>query len=145
MSDFYHTHCEIPRPQSPATIQPLRATHTMRLPAALSGWLHAWQRRREFKRLARRLLSYDDHQLDDMGYTREDLLAAIDQPLKLDSHSLLTGWRERRLKAQAAPAKATRRRPGQNAVQTSALLSGISLGIVGPTTAAARHSSTCRR
>jgi uncharacterized protein YjiS (DUF1127 family) len=145
MSDFYQAHCGIQRPQSLTTIQPLRATHTMRLPAALSGWLHAWQRRREFKRLARRLLSYDDHQLDDMGYTREDLLAAMDQPLKLDSHSLLTGWRERRLKAQAAPAKTTRRRPGQNAVQTSALLNGISLGIVGPTAAAARHSATCRR
>lgn len=72
----------------------------VRTASAANGWLHAWRRRREFKRLATQLLTYDDHKLDDIGYSRQDLLAAIDLPLKVDAQRLVTFWRERRLRQQ---------------------------------------------
>ena len=135
MSDFDHAYCEIQRPRQLTIVTPAREPRRTRLMTAFSDWLHAWRRRREFKSLATRLLTYDDHQLDDMGYSRRDLLAAMDLPLKLDARRQLARWSERRLKSEPTydSAAATRRRSNHEAFQNHALLNGINLGIVGPT------------
>ena len=80
-----------------ATIKPSTARRPARPLAAVGTWLRAWRRRQEFNRLVARLLTYDDHQLDDLGYARQDLLTAIDLPLKMDAQRLLARWRERRI------------------------------------------------
>ena len=135
MSDFDPAYCEIQRPRPLTIVTPAREPRRTRLMTAFSDWLHAWRRRREFKSLATRLLTYDDHQLDDVGYSRQDLLAAMDLPLKLDARRLLARWRERRLKRAATydSAAAPHRRSNHQALQNHALLNGINIGIVGPT------------
>lgn len=134
MSDFDHAHCET-QLSSPLTMaRPSPATHrgpTLR--TTFRDWMHAWRRRRQFRRLAVRLLNYDDYQLDDIGYSRQDVLAALDQPLKMDSHRLLARWRERRIeRATRDPAATARCRPGIGASATDALWSGIDAGIAHP-------------
>ncbi|MFC3286174.1 hypothetical protein [Litchfieldella rifensis] len=57
------------------------------------AWIRAWRRRRRLLRL----LDYDDHMLDDMGHTRQDLLWAAHLPLKEDAHRILRQLREQRL------------------------------------------------
>lgn len=49
----------------------------------------SWQYRRKLARL----LSYDDHMLEDMGYTRAELLMAIELPLKQDPRPQLKAWK----------------------------------------------------
>ena len=100
MSDFDRAHFDIEQSNPFIAIKPASAARSSRPASALSAWLHAWHRRREFKWLATRLLTYDDHMLDDMGYAREDLLAAIELPLRMDAKRLLAGWRARRVKAK---------------------------------------------
>lgn len=60
---------------------------------ALENRVRAWVRRRRLLRL----LDYDDHILDDIGYTREELLWAASLPLKVNAHEILRQRRERRL------------------------------------------------
>ncbi len=57
----------------------------------LENWFKAWSRRRKLLRL----LDYDDHILEDMGYTRRDLLWAAQQPLKVDARLVLQQQREK--------------------------------------------------
>ena len=58
---------------------------------AIENWFKAWGRRRRLLRL----LDYDDHMLEDIGYTRDDLLWAAQQPLKVDARLILQQQRER--------------------------------------------------
>ncbi|MFN3880446.1 MAG: hypothetical protein ACK4L8_03345 [Nitrincola lacisaponensis] len=58
---------------------------------AIEVWFKAWNRRRKLLRL----LDYDDHMLEDMGYTRDDLLWAARQPLKVDARLVLQQQREK--------------------------------------------------
>ena len=97
MSDFDRACFDSEKTKQHATIKPPAAPDSARLMASLGAWLHAWRRRRESNRLVARLLTYDDHELDDLGYTRQELLAAIDLPLKVDAQRLLGKWRERRI------------------------------------------------
>ncbi|WP_409523900.1 hypothetical protein [Nitrincola sp. MINF-07-Sa-05] len=59
--------------------------------AALENWFRAWSRRHRLLRL----LEYDDHMLEDMGYTRQDLLWAAEQPLRVDARLVLQQQREK--------------------------------------------------
>ncbi|WP_417585533.1 hypothetical protein [Nitrincola sp.] len=71
----------------------------LKLINAIENWFKAWSRRRKLLRL----LDYDDHMLEDMGYTRRDLLWAARQPLKVDARHVLQQQREKhraRLKQQ---------------------------------------------
>lgn len=61
---------------------------------AIKTWKQAWSRRRKLTRL----LKYDDHMLDDMGYSRAELLGVVHLPLKTDAHKVLREWRELRRK-----------------------------------------------
>ncbi len=68
------------------------ATPPLRLIEAIGNWLHAWQRRRKLISL----LKYDDHVLDDMGYSRAELLMAARLPIKVDGYHVLKMWQEKR-------------------------------------------------
>ena len=60
--------------------------------SAIKDWLNAWRRRRALIGL----LKYDDHMLDDMGYTRAELLMVSRLPIKENAYEVLQQWREAR-------------------------------------------------
>lgn len=59
---------------------------------ALKHWYKAYSRRQGLLNL----LNYDDHMLDDMGYTRYDLLTIAKLPLSADAHRVLKRLGEQR-------------------------------------------------
>ncbi|MCE8016550.1 hypothetical protein HOP62_10760 [Halomonas sp. MCCC 1A17488] len=67
------------------------------------GLIHAletrWQeyrRRRRFRQRFLHLLAYDDHMLEDMGHSRDDILWASRLPLKEDAEQALEQRRAKR-------------------------------------------------
>lgn len=54
-------------------------------------WMRAWARRRRLQRLQ----DYDDHLLEDMGYTRQELAWALSLPMRVNARRAL-----RRLQAR---------------------------------------------
>lgn len=107
MKDFDHPRYVKQPPEVLLAVSKLSAAGSQkpRL-AALGEWMQAWLRRREFKRLAASLLAYDDYQLDDIGFTRQDLWAAIELPLKADAGRVLASWQARHLNEGAARTRA---------------------------------------
>ncbi len=67
----------------------LPAMPPLRLLESVHRLYNAWNYRR---RLAS-LLNYDDHILEDMGYTRAELQMAIRLPLSRDPRPLLKEWK----------------------------------------------------
>lgn len=65
-------------------------------PLGLIRWLYrrldAWR----FRRKLIRLLTYDDHMLDDMGHTRAELMMAIQLPLNANAREALRVWKAER-------------------------------------------------
>jgi uncharacterized protein YjiS (DUF1127 family) len=59
---------------------------------ALKNWQKAYSRRQRLLNL----LNYDDHMLDDMGYTRQDLYTIARLPLNTDARQVLKRLREER-------------------------------------------------
>jgi uncharacterized protein YjiS (DUF1127 family) len=59
---------------------------------ALKNWQQAYNRRQRLLNL----LNYDDHILDDMGYTRQDLYIISKLPLSTDAHQVLKRLKEER-------------------------------------------------
>jgi uncharacterized protein YjiS (DUF1127 family) len=59
---------------------------------ALKNWQQAYSRRLRLLNL----LNYDDHMLDDMGYTRQDLYTIAKLPLSTDAHQVLKCLKEQR-------------------------------------------------
>lgn len=64
----------------------------------VAGWLRAWQRRRHFLRL----LDLDDHLLDDVGYSRDEVCWAARLPLRVNAAVALSR-RRRAGRGDAAP------------------------------------------
>lgn len=59
-----------------------------------AAWRESYDRRQRLINL----LSYDDHMLDDMGYTRADLEQVAKLPLHTDAHQILRQLSEQRRK-----------------------------------------------
>ena len=80
MSDFQHRHRpEASRPSLKKPTMPefyMPAMWPTGLFSMIFKRLSAWRHRREF----RRLLALDDHQLDDLGYKRGDILNGTQSP-----------------------------------------------------------------
>ncbi|WP_156781974.1 DUF1127 domain-containing protein [Acidihalobacter aeolianus] len=70
--------------------------HRHRWSTVLHHRITHWLETRQQRQMLERLLAYDDHQLDDLGYHRQDLLDAIALPWSVDALTSLTRWRQER-------------------------------------------------
>lgn len=91
--------CRSEAPQNRPAPRPdfyMPAMRPLGMTRAVERWVALYRQRRRFRRRFLPLLAYGDRIVQDMGYYRDDILAVLRLPLRVDALQALQVLQERR-------------------------------------------------